>query len=930
MSHSFRDKHLAGADFTNARLVGVDFTDAILDGADFSHADIRGAIFRRCSLIGANFQFSRSGVDPTRSIWIGVCVICLSILTGAVAGFIGSATTGLLTDKSLLLAHYRVINPWLSWHTLVGLKTLICGTTYAITLLARSPFLAIIIGSIISICSALITNGLIIYCCSQNSRSWEVAGQMVIAVEGAAMIPLLQAFFTTSVLAIVFAIDSSERKVFPSIIVGIAIALNSARNVDPAIELQIGTAIVSSSIVCLSFYISKRIRSEDANYLPIRRLSIYVATYYGTCFDRANLTEASFEGAILNLANLNAANLTRTNFYEVRKLDLAHTRNTILADPTIRSLLISHNGEYGNYSGCNLRGSYLVNANLVNADFTGAMLDGANLTHANLKNSDLTRILAIETNFQSANLTGACIADWSIDRSTNLTDVKCEYIYLKSPQQDRMPASGNFEPGGFTCLFQELADAVDLIFNRSVDWSAFSQTWQQIQIENDDVSLAIRSIENKGGGMTIVKVEIPENLDKGQFYREFTQSYDRELRLLESRYRAELSSRDRELAIHREQQISLQNILQTLVSQSADRFNLGQLVLLKLSPDRRVTVQISSEGKPVRAEAIGSLENAEVVILAYDRWKSLYRAYLGMNGRIDIPEDQITHITIDRQGIQKQCQQAAKELQDCLNHWLDRLAFQQVKELMFQELQPSESIRIVLQTDDWQLRQLPWQMWRFFDRFPHAEFAIASTSYHSSRQTTGREGKMQILAIFGDSDTIDLDCDRSALAQLPNAEVEFLVQPTRQIFTDRLWAQPWDILFYAGHSASEPNLAAGHLKIDSQSRLKIADLDLALKNSVERGLKLVILNSCDGLGLAAELIQLQLPQAIVMRLPVADLVAQQFLQHFLIAFAGGLPLYQAVRAAREQLQGLEDRFPCATWLPVICQNPAHVPLTWRK
>jgi hypothetical protein len=37
-------------------------------------------------------------------------------------------------------------------------------------------------------------------------------------------------------------------------------------------------------------------------------------------------------------------------------------------------------------------------------------------------------------------------------------------------------------------------------------------------------------------------------------------------------------------------------------------------------------------------------------------------------------------------------------------------------------------------------------------------------------------------------------------------------------------------------------------------------------------------------------------------------------------------VYQAVRSAREQLQGLEDRYPCASWLPVICQNPAEI---WR-
>jgi CHASE2 domain-containing sensor protein len=59
-------------------------------------------------------------------------------------------------------------------------------------------------------------------------------------------------------------------------------------------------------------------------------------------------------------------------------------------------------------------------------------------------------------------------------------------------------------------------------------------------------------------------------------------------------------------------------------------------------------------------------------------------------------------------------------------------------------------------------------------------------------------------------------------------------------------------------------------------------------------------------------------------------VAQAFLKYFLKAFASGKPLYAAVREAREKLQGLEEDFPCASWLPVICQNPAAVPLTWPE
>ena len=93
-------------------------------------------------------------------------------------------------------------------------------------------------------------------------------------------------------------------------------------------------------------------------------------------------------------------------------------------------------------------------------------------------------------------------------------------------------------------------------------------------------------------------------------------------------------------------------------------------------------------------------------------------------------------------------------------------------------------------------------------------------------------------------------------------------------------------------------------------------------------MKQAIFNSCDGLGLAQQLQDLHIPQVIVMREPVPDVVAQEFLKHFLSEFSSGQSLYAAMRLARERLQGLEEEYPCATWLPTICQNPAESSMIW--
>ncbi len=243
---------------------------------------------------------------------------------------------------------------------------------------------------------------------------------------------------------------------------------------------------------------------------------------------------------------------------------------------------------------------------------------------------------------------------------------------------------------------------------------------------------------------------------------------------------------------------------------------------------------------------------------------------------------------------------------------------------------PSDEVRMIFQTEDIQLQRLPWHLWDLIERYPKAEIALSAPAYERKAQPSPRKAKVRILAILGNSAGINTQADRALLEQLPGAEISFLVEPQRQELTDQLWEQQgWDILFFAGHSSSQVNCETGRFYINQTDSLTIGELKYALRQAVERGLKLAIFNSCDGLGLARDLVELHIPQLIVMREPIPDRIAQEFLKHFLETFAHGKSFYLAVREARERLQGLENHFPCATWLPIICQNLAEVPPTWQ-
>ncbi|WP_026733185.1 CHASE2 domain-containing protein [Fischerella sp. PCC 9605] len=355
---------------------------------------------------------------------------------------------------------------------------------------------------------------------------------------------------------------------------------------------------------------------------------------------------------------------------------------------------------------------------------------------------------------------------------------------------------------------------------------------------------------------------------------------------------------------------------------------MGKLVVLKFADgsfDRgfAVTLQIGEEGQLPSSEIAGRLPPAAELLQKYKEWQSSYLK-LGNFYRLSADEVQVTNVSFAQE-----CDKTAHVLRSHLNTWLLATAFRPVREKWLERLLPTDNIRVILQTENRELQRLPWHLWDVLERYPKAEIALAPPRYERIATKKTHNNKVNILAIIGNSQGIDTQADKALLETLPVADVSFLVEPQRQELNDYLWRKNWDILFFAGHSSSQGNNGIGRIYLNKTDSLTIEELKYALKKAVERGLQLAIFNSCDGLGIAEQLADLHIPQMIVMREPVPDLVAQEFLKYFLEGFAGGEPFYLAVREAREHLQGLEDRFPCATWLPVICQNLAQLPPTWE-
>ena len=364
---------------------------------------------------------------------------------------------------------------------------------------------------------------------------------------------------------------------------------------------------------------------------------------------------------------------------------------------------------------------------------------------------------------------------------------------------------------------------------------------------------------------------------------------------------------------------------------------MSQLVVLNLGKGNwkqgfsTVIAQIWEPHSPTPMQFMGSLPTAPELDDLYQRWQRLYgvlyehlgwRRYRDINFQIEVDEDDVTNVSTDE--FTELCQ----KLQTHINTWLNAEQFRNIDRQLRTRLIPSDEIRLIITAEDKKLLRFPWCLWHFLEDYPNAEIALSPPEFTRSIKAPSNpsKGQVKILAILGNRQGIDLDKDQWLLEQLPNAELKLLVEPTPQELNLQLWEPGWDILFFAGHSTSEQK---GQIQLNSTDNLTIEQLKYGLKKAIAHGLKLAIFNSCDGLGLAWDLADLHIPQVIVMRESVPDLVAQEFLKHFLTAFSGGQSLYTAVREAREKLQALEQQFPCATWLPVICTNPAEVPPTWQ-
>jgi len=639
-------------DFSGQNLRGRNFKKQDLTGANFSHADIRGADFTDATLIGANFTQATAGLQRRWAIRLVIFSLFLALVDGCFLGVIGG-TAGYFFNPEII-EQFTIIPGALllivlasclgecicpGWEVMakVRLWVTVAGATSATALGSLGVMLLFLMGVMVVCVLAVIM----------------IAAGIVAGVGAAA---------AAAIVAVAVSV--------------LFLGMLTRFEVIGAVEMMAAVVAVLGLVGIGVSFAWRELAGDEKNNLG-DTMAIPFASTGGTNFCNANLTDADFTGATLKCTKFMGANLTRTRFYEAKKIFVARFGESILAPFPIRTLLVTGNGRNKSYINANLRGANLMGADLHGANLKGANIMDATFQGANLDGANLTLTEAIGAVFTNAYMTGVCLEGWNIESSTKLDRVDARFVYLlEQPKpgtddRERRPSSGEFCPGEFTKLFQEVLTTIDLIFRNGVDWKAFTATFQKVQVENEDTELTIQSIENKGDGVVVVRVSAPPDANKAKIHSEFTQNYELALKAVEEKYQAIVEGKNEQITIYRQQleydrqrerqqSADVKEIINMLASRPVNQpinevevsaigqhKSTGNMVIIALGNGDltqgfpSVIAQVWTAGDRLPTQFPAALPPAPELLELYGNWQSMYNTRLNrQKSRMKKPQAQ--------------------------------------------------------------------------------------------------------------------------------------------------------------------------------------------------------------------------------------------------------------------------------------------------
>ena len=368
-----------------------------------------------------------------------------------------------------------------------------------------------------------------------------------------------------------------------------------------------------------------------------------------------------------------------------------------------------------------------------------------------------------------------------------------------------------------------------------------------------------------------------------------------------------------------------------------------QIIKLKFrqTSERGFFATLSCSDRPWEVEGHLSLM-PDTLKIALAQWRSSYRQLDTVRSLIAPEFDSQPNFRVVPKSVRVnssvECLNAVKTE---LNLWLNNTdsEWQTIRDALIASAnQLSEEVQITLNSQDIDLCRLPWQEWELLQQYyPQAEVAISTPTAKdiaiADSTATVNSKRIRILLVVGKSEGINTQSDLDVIYRLlgKRAEIICLLQPNLKELADALWCdRGYHIFIFTGHSGSNADGTIGWISINDTEQLTIPEFKDSFKQAIDNGLQLAIFNSCDGLGLADRLSELNLSQIIVMSEPVPDLVAIEFLEHLFGELINHQSLFTSVHRARKKLEHLNSRYPGASWLPTLCVKPVQKYFNWQQ
>ncbi|GCL51812.1 putative branched-chain amino acid transport system substrate-binding protein [Microcystis aeruginosa NIES-3804] len=391
---------------------------------------------------------------------------------------------------------------------------------------------------------------------------------------------------------------------------------------------------------------------------------------------------------------------------------------------------------------------------------------------------------------------------------------------------------------------------------------------------------------------------------------------------------------------------------------------MSRVVILKIGEGNfatgfSVTLEIRDNHRLIAPFAAGKLVPNLDIADALQNYRRAYYHWVESQPSlgITVPHSMITHAAVGdpRDNLRK----ATKTLKDSLNEWLNSSYLSSIQNHILFHIGAKSEVRFFIQTNHFDLQQIPWECWNFLHEWcPDVEIAL---TIQRNPPIINLTPPIKVLVILGNIDieskhtSLCLSSLQTLLGNQDKGSLHILspglkdtLSPknihkilslglkvplsTKNIHNELIKNQ-WDIVVYLGHSQTSSDGHDGVFIIDNNTALSADDnLRDSLETAVKKGLKLVICNSCDGLGIGRQLANIGVPHIIVMKEPIAVRVALRFLEVFLPNFLGHKSLQESLTIARQELKlhGFEEDAAGSSLLPLLIENPEEPPLILPK